>query len=204
MPFSLRSNNSRPNPAGMAPVTLKTRPLLPTVGSKSTTWHDQSLPRWRERSILDATGNFRTRQSNSPWVSPTGGARLSGKTLDSLVSAFCLRCSRICLITAGSSMQAITFTAPPHSLQVSMSMLNTRLRRCAQVIDARRSAGDGRSTTTLALLPLPRFAGVTNARCLLLGANTPWKRVRLTLGFGTRAASRAMKSSGSQNRRERF
>ncbi|MEY0057199.1 hypothetical protein AB7W15_16575, partial [Morganella morganii] len=25
--------------------------------------------------------------------------------------------------------------------------------------------------------------------CRLLGANTPWKRVRLTLGFGTRAAS---------------
>jgi len=30
------------------------------------------------------------------------------------------------------------------------SMLNTRLKRCAQVIDARRSAGDGRSSTTLA------------------------------------------------------
>jgi len=46
----------------MAPVTLKTRPLLPTVGSKSTTWHDKSLPRWREHNILDATGNFRARQ----------------------------------------------------------------------------------------------------------------------------------------------
>jgi len=45
-------------------------------------------------------------------------------------------------------------------------------------------------------LPLPRFAGVTNARCRLLGANTPWKRVRLTLGFGTRAASLAMKAAG--------
>ena len=83
--------NTPPNPAGMAPVTRKTRPLLPTVGSKSTTWHDKSLPRWRERSILDATGNFRARQSNSPWVSPTGGARFSGKTLGSLVSTFCLR-----------------------------------------------------------------------------------------------------------------
>ena len=54
-----------------------------------------------------------------------------------------------------------------------MLMLNTRLSRFAQVSDARRSAGDGRSSTTLALWPLPRFAGVTNARCLLLGANTP-------------------------------
>ena len=51
-------------------------------------------------------------------------------------------------------------------------MLKTRFRRFAQVIDARRSVGDGRSSTTLALWPLPRFAGVTNARCLLLGANT--------------------------------
>jgi hypothetical protein len=29
----------------------------------------------------------------------------------------------------------------------------------------------------LGLLRFPRFAGVTRARCLLLGATTPWKRV---------------------------
>jgi hypothetical protein len=40
--------------------------------------------------------------------------------------------------------------------------------------------------------------GVINARCLLFGANTPWKRVRFTRGFGTRAASLAIKSSGSK------
>jgi hypothetical protein len=28
------------------------------------------------------------------------------------------------------------------------------------------------------------LAGVTRARYLLFGANTPWKRVRLTRGFG--------------------
>ena len=33
------------------------------------------------------------------------------------------------------------------------------LEALSQVIDARRSAGDGRSSTTLALLPLPRFWG---------------------------------------------
>ncbi|MFT5450211.1 MAG: hypothetical protein ACI9DC_005416, partial [Gammaproteobacteria bacterium] len=48
-----------------------------------------------------------------------------------------------------------------------------------------------------ALLPLPRLAGVTCARCALLGANTPWKRVRFTRGLGTKATSRAMKSIGS-------
>jgi hypothetical protein len=31
--------------------------------------------------------------------------------------------------------------APPHTEQVWISMLNTRFRRCAQVIGARRSAG---------------------------------------------------------------
>ncbi len=95
-------------------------------------------------------------------------------------------------------MQAMTFMAPPQPLQVSMSILKTRLSRCAHVIDARRCAGVAGSSATLTLLPLPRFSGVTNARCRLLGANTPWKRVRLTLGFGTRAASLAMKSNGSK------
>jgi hypothetical protein len=33
---------------------------------------------------------------------------------------------------------------------------------------------------------------------LLFGANTPWNRVRFTRGFGTNAASLAMKSSGSK------
>lgn len=98
---------------------------------------------------------------------------------------FVLQVIRICLITIGSSMQAMTFMAPPQPLQVSMSILKTRLSRCAHVIDARRCAGVAGSSATLTLLPLPRFAGVTNARCRLLGANTPWKRVRLTLGFGT-------------------
>ena len=36
------------------------------------------------------------------------------------------------------------------------------------------------------------MAGVTLVRYLLLGANTPWKRMRLTLGLGTRATSQEM------------
>lgn len=39
--------------------------------------------------------------------------------------------------------------------------------------------------------------GTIRARCLKLGANTPWKRVRFKRGLGTNAASRAIKSSGS-------
>jgi len=72
-----------------------------------------------------------------------------------------------------------------------MSMSNTRLRRCAQVIAARRSAGVVWSVSAAAwpLAPLPRLALVSCARCALFGANTPWKRVRLMRGLGTSAAS---------------
>ena len=76
---------------------------------------------------------------------------------------------------AGSSMHAMMRTAPPQAEQVSMSIPKTRLSRCAQVIAARRSAGVG-SSGSAALAsrpPLPRLAGVTRARYLLLGANTP-------------------------------
>jgi hypothetical protein len=57
-----------------------------------------------------------------------------------------------------------------------MSILNTRFKRWAQRIEARRSAGIGASALPLAarVLPLPRPALVTNARCGLLGANTLW------------------------------
>jgi hypothetical protein len=69
-------------------------------------------------------------------------------------------------------MQAMMRIAPPHTEQVSISILNTRFRRCAQVIEAQRSAGvlsSGR------LAPRPRPDFVTCARWwALFGANTPW------------------------------
>ncbi len=48
------------------------------------------------------------------------------------------------------------------------------------------------------LMPLPRFGGVTRARYLLFGATTPWQRVKLTPGLGTRLTSLTIKSSGSK------
>jgi hypothetical protein len=56
-----------------------------------------------------------------------------------------------------------------------MSIPNTRLRRCAQVIAARRSAGvrSFGSAVVACRPPLPRLAGVTRARYLLLGAKIP-------------------------------
>ena len=155
-----------------------------------------ALPLPSASQPLELSGRFPEYQSNKP---ACGGARLSGHRMDFFDAAFSLRWVSIFLITRGSSMQAITLTLPPHSVQVSISMLKTRLRRCAQVMAVRLSAGV-RSCglpNVFDWSPLPRFAGVTNARCWLLGANTPWKRVRFTLGLGTSAASRAMKSRGS-------
>lgn len=106
-------------------------------------------------------------------------------------------CFSILSITSESSMLAMILTLPPHFSHRSVSILKTRFNLWAG-IDARRAARVGGSSDTSALFPLPRLAGVTKARCLLLGANTSWNRVRLTLGFGTSAARRAMKSSGSK------
>ena len=90
-------------------------------------------------------------------------------------------------------MLAMMRTSPPHSLQISKSMLKTRFNRFAQFIEARFSAGVWSvSSGAWVFLHLPRLDGVTSTRCLLLGAKTPWKRVRLTLGLGTKAASLAM------------
>ena len=79
-----------------------------------------------------------------------------------------------------------------------MSMLKTRFKRLAQVIEARFSAGVWSAwSAELGFLRLPRQAGVTFERYLLFGANTPWKRVRLTLGFGISATILSIKSNGS-------
>jgi hypothetical protein len=65
----------------MEVAALKSSPLLATIGPPPATGHAESLLRWPERGILDASGHFQGSQSNSPWVSPTGGARPSGKTV---------------------------------------------------------------------------------------------------------------------------
>ncbi|STO69991.1 Uncharacterised protein [Escherichia coli] len=61
----------------------------------------------------------------------------SGNALVPAGFGFVLQVIKDLLITIGSSMQAMTFMAPPQPLQVSMSILKTRLSRCAHVIDAR-------------------------------------------------------------------
>ncbi len=58
-------------------------------------------------------------QSNQP---VPGGARLGGNEV-AAAGAYWSRCMRIFLMIVGSSMQAITLTAPPHVSQVSITEL---------------------------------------------------------------------------------
>jgi len=93
-------------------------------------------------------------------------------------------------MTKGSSILAMMRTSRPHLSQVSFSILKTRFNRFAQVIEILFSAGVWSGLSGDWTFPhLPRLAGVTRTRYLLLGAKTPWKRVRLTLGLGTRETS---------------
>lgn len=59
-------------------------------------------------------------------------------------------------IMGGSSIQATTLLAPPHSRQISTSMLKTRLRRCAQVMAARRSRPGRLGATTITFRSVKR------------------------------------------------
>ena len=86
-------------------------------------------------------------------------------------------------MTSGSSMQAMTRSVPPHLGQVSMSMEKTRFRHCIGVMGASGWSGLGCSGSRL---------GTMRSRCLQFGANTPWQRVRLSLGRGASAARRAI------------
>jgi len=109
-------------------------------------------------------------------------------------------------MAVGSSMLATIRTAPPQWPHVLTSMLKTRLRRCAHVIERRFSSG--LRWSLLAAVDsssvggrLPRLDGVSCARRLAFGAKTPWKRVRWARGGGTSAASLGMISTGSNSAR---
>ena len=92
-----------------------------------------------------------------------GGARLSGKHMSSIPTLLPRRCVGICLITTESSMQTMTFMLPPQTLHISMSILNTRFKLCAELIAAWLATGASSGPGTLALLARPRRADVTSA-----------------------------------------
>ena len=87
--------------------------------------------------------NVSTRQGCSSNRGVCGGPRSGGSLCESawgIKAAFCLRWLRICEITAGSSILAITFSCPPQHSQVSISIWKTRFSRCIQVIAWWRSS----------------------------------------------------------------
>jgi hypothetical protein len=134
-----------------------------------------------------------TGRSGQTRRSHCGGARLG--CAGSTGSAVWWRCSRIRSMTAGCSMLAITRSLPLHCRQVSMSMAKTRLRRCAHDIARCRSLTEPSPRAAKAAVRVP---GTICARSGLAGANTLWYRGRCARGFGTSAARRAIKSSGSK------
>ena len=72
-------------------------------------------------------------QSNKP-NDRLGEARQSGNSAVDAELSLSSRQVSIFRMTAGSSIQAMMHTSPPHSLQVAMSMLKTRFNLRAQVI----------------------------------------------------------------------
>ena len=144
----LRRNFDHLDPRGQATPCLSVRPASrPCV-----------------RGICRQPGSCR------PGNSGCGGARAKGLKAGVAGSARRSRCARICLITAGSSMLAITFTAPPQCSQFKMSISNTRFKRCAHVIETWRA---GAGSLAVSALRRPRRAGVTCSRNRCFGAKTP-------------------------------
>ena len=79
-------------------------------------------------------------------------------------------------MTRGYSVLATILIALRQRLDIVISIMDTRLSRCAQVISLYPSADDSVLfvfDNPRLLVPLPRFAGVTLTRCLLFGARTP-------------------------------
>jgi cytochrome c biogenesis protein CcdA len=79
-------------------------------------------------------------------------------------------------MSAGGSMLAMTRSRPPHCRQVSRSMANTRLRRCAQVRFGEPSAADvapcglgGLAAPVLAQQQLPAAAHYAYLALYILG-----------------------------------
>ena len=102
-------------------------------------------------------GRYRQPGSFRPGNAIGGGARANGLMAGSVGASRRSRWARICLITAGSSMLAITFTAPPqcsHVVYLEHARQPLRLR----LIETCRG---GAGSSVVCALRRPRRAGVT-------------------------------------------
>ncbi len=86
------------------------------------------------------------------------------------------RCVRILAITVESSMAAMIVKGPPQCGQCSMSIANTRLPPGESLMRV-GPEGEGASPWSAEVsVVLTGALGMISARCLALGASTPWKR----------------------------
>jgi len=155
--------------AGLAKIAFALSELPIFCGRFQTAGHRnlyQSVIQWRHccgsmKNGFCYRAPFPAKRGNAP-----GGARVGGTSSGrvGMVCSFSRRCARILSIMSSSSIHAMTLTEPPQRLQTSMSILKTRLSRCAQVIAACRSAAERTSALERGLTPFPRLAGVTSPR----------------------------------------
>ena len=179
-----RGRVRRSGESGPIPVALRCPNLrIPSGNAGSRARRSKPMPPAAGAGSSERCSGSQTNRS------AVGGARLG--CAGSTDSPSRPRCPRIRSMTAGVSMLAITRRRPPHCRQITMSMANTRLRRCAQVIARCRLVVDG---LRCSLPAAARSLGTTCARSGLAGANTPWYRVRCARGFGTSAASLAIRA----------
>ena len=94
---------------------------------------------------------------------------------------------------AGLKTQATTRRGPPQRRQVRTSTANVRFNSSAQGSRNRLAAGAGELGAGSGG---GGWRGTTSGRRRALGARTPKKRTRLTLGGGMSAASRRRKAVG--------
>ena len=124
-------------------------------------------------------------------MGPLSGRRRVCRFVLSMAAFWC-RYLRICTIAAEPSMMAINLAFPPQDSQVSISILNTRLRFCIQVMA--RCGGT--------LLATPQRAGALFAlSCIkthLFGATQP-RLFRLAEKIGLAAGILNIGSTGPNN-----
>jgi hypothetical protein len=121
-----------------------------------------------QASENDAQARRRSGSQNSDGC---GGARAANAERGRCSSSRRSRCARMRLMSAGSSMLAITSSRPPQRRQRSMSIANTRFSLRAQLMATYGASGGRSAPASLSrAAPCPRPAGVIAARSAACGA----------------------------------
>ncbi len=147
----------------------------------------------RAERARPGAGAGSSRRRSASQITPSGvvGARLGCAGSTSPASR--PRCARIRSVTAGASILAMGRKRPPHCRQISISMVKTRLRRCAPVGARCRSLVDVSPRSLTAAARVLGTIRCSRLRSSVLGAGTGTNRRRSSPSrrSGTTPASRA-------------